>query len=600
MSNTIRYDSLVVHYLARELDERLRGRRLRGVRLDSEARRFVLEMDAERLVWELHPARGWIRLVQDAGDATVQAAAEGWAGRRIRTQRRPRIRRVIAPPDERWLEIEIDAGGQDRASRFVVELLTNQWNVIALAPDRTIVGILRSREAGGRTLRPGVPYSPPGAGAATGATGAAGDPRVDRKTPPRREGTDAPVDRARWRELLGDLAPEERARALVRSLAWTSPLNVGPILGPAGEPDPTGSDPTEPRPMELHGGDAVEIGMGPAALLDDAWRRYGDIVSRPPPRPQLIELGRPTPYPLPLPGVPGQSMLSLLAALDAAAEAPAALAPEVRAALVDRLDRVRRRGDRLRAEAEEAPLRAEALRRNADLLMAQLHRVSRGDTRVTLDDFAGGSVAVELDPRLGPADNAQALYDRARKRTRAAARLPERVRDAVSEGSRLESLIAAIDAGRAEPAEVERWLAEVRPADSPSGEATRLPYRRYRSSGGLEIRVGRAGRANDELTFHHAAPDDIWLHARDTAGAHVILRWNDREQNPPQRDLLEAATLAALNSRARTSGTVPVDWTRRKHVRKPRKAPPGAVIPDRVATVFVQPDPTLPDRLAEE
>jgi predicted ribosome quality control (RQC) complex YloA/Tae2 family protein len=600
VSNTIRYDSLLVHYLARELDERLRARRLRGVRLDSEARRFVLEMDDERLVWELHPSRGWIRLVQDAGAATIQAAAEGWAGRRIPTQRRPRIRRVTAPPDERWLEIEIDAGGQDRASRFVVELLTNQWNVIALAPDRTIVGALRSRETGGRTLRPGVPYMPPGAGAGTGAAGAGRHPREDRTTPPRREGTDAPVDRARWWELLGDLAPEERARALVRSLAWTSPLNVGAILGPAGEPNSTGSHPTEPGPMEVRGGVGAEIGIGPTQPLDDAWRRYGDIVSRPPAHPQLIELGRPTPYPLPLPGVPGRSMLSLLAALDAAAEAPATLAPEVRAALVDRLDRVRRRGERLRAEAEEAPLRAEALRHNADLLMAQLHRVSRGDTKVTLDDFAGGSVVVELDPRLGPADNAQALYDRARKRTRAAARLPERVRDAVSEGSRIESLIAAIDAGRAEPEEVERWLAEVRPADGPAGEATRLPYRRYRSSGGLEIRVGRAGRANDELTFHHAAPDDIWLHARDTAGAHVILRWNDREQNPPQRDLLEAATLAALNSRARTSGTVPVDWTRRKHVRKPRKAPPGAVIPDRVATIFVQPDPALPDRLADD
>jgi len=68
---------------------------------------------------------------------------------------------------------------------------------------------------------------------------------------------------------------------------------------------------------------------------------------------------------------------------------------------------------------------------------------------------------------------------------------------------------------------------------------------------------------------------------------------------PPRRDLVEAAVLAALNSRARTSATVPVDWTRRKHVRKPRKAAPGAVIPDQVATVFVEPDPDLPARLAD-
>jgi predicted ribosome quality control (RQC) complex YloA/Tae2 family protein len=141
-------------------------------------------------------------------------------------------------------------------------------------------------------------------------------------------------------------------------------------------------------------------------------------------------------------------------------------------------------------------------------------------------------------------------------------------------------------------------IAEVRPRDgAATAEAPRLPYRRFRSSGGLEIRVGRAGRANDELTFRHSSPDDIWLHARDAAGAHVILRWGDRDRNPPRRDLIEAALLAALNSRARTSGTVPVDWTRRKHVRKPRNAPAGTVIPDRVSTLFVEPDPTLPDRL---
>jgi predicted ribosome quality control (RQC) complex YloA/Tae2 family protein len=84
------------------------------------------------------------------------------------------------------------------------------------------------------------------------------------------------------------------------------------------------------------------------------------------------------------------------------------------------------------------------------------------------------------------------------------------------------------------------------------------------------------------------------------AGAHVILRWQDRTANPPARDLHEAAVLAALHSRARTSGTVPVDWTRRKYVRKPRKAPPGAVVPDRVSTLFVEPDPALAARLAAD
>jgi hypothetical protein len=559
VSNAIRYDALLVHYLAQELAGRLRARRLRGVRLDSDAHRFTLELDGERLVWELHPTRGWIRRVEDTAAGALPAAVEGWGGRRVPTQRRPRVRRIASPPDERWLEIEIDAGGPERASRFVVELMTNQWNVLALAPDRTILSALRSRASGTRVLRAGSPYSPPGASGR-----------------PAREGLDRPVTLERWLELLGDLAPAERAVAMVRALAWTSPLNAPAILGPAA---------VEPEPLQA------------------AWERYAQLAARPEAQPQVLELDRATPYPLPLPGVPCRPAPSLLAALEAVSPGPGSdvLAPEVRAALQDRVDRTRARAHRMREEAEEAPAKASALRRRADLLMAQLHRVEKGARQAALDDFEGGTVTVDLDPALTPAANAQSLYDRARKRQRAADRLPARVAATLAELHRLEVLLQAMDDGRADPVAVAEAMADVRPREGPTADrAPRLPYQRFRSSGGLEIRVGRAGRANDDLTFHHASPDDIWLHARDVAGAHVILRWGDRDRNPPRRDLVEAAVLAALNSRARTASTVPVDWTRRKHVRKPRKAPAGAVIPDRIATLFVAPDPTLPERLGRD
>ena len=568
MSNLIVYDSILVRYLARELDERLRARRLRGVRMDPGHRRLTLELDDHRLVWELHPTRGWIRLLTGALPAEAE---EGWGGRRIRTQRRPRVRRVVAPPDERWLALDIDAGGADRASRFVVELMTNQWNALAVAPDGTILAALWPRQAGGRDLRPGRPYAPPG-----------GDG-------PGREGADAPVTLERWESLLEPVPPGDRARALVRSLAWTSPTNAASILegAPRRGPGDAGD-----------AGDAGEEGAGGPSLRS-AWERYTALATLPDPRPQLLALRGGQPYPLPLPGVAGRPTLSLLAAFEGALESEApALAPEVRSALESRLEKVARRAERLREEAAAAPGRAGELRRRADLLMAQLHGVRKGQAEAELDDFQGGTLVVELDPALSPAENAKSLYDRARKRERAAERLPARVREAVAERNRLESLLAQLESGEADPAEVERWLAAVRPeTGDEEGEAARRPYLRFRSSGGLEIRVGRSGRANDDLTFHHSSPDDIWLHARDVGGAHVILRWSDTSQNPPKRDLMEAAILAALNSKARSSATVPVDWTRRKYVRKPRKAPPGAVLPDRVATVFVEPDPALPERL---
>ncbi|HUE77261.1 MAG TPA: NFACT RNA binding domain-containing protein [Longimicrobiales bacterium] len=551
MSNAIRYDALLVHYLARELDERLAGQRIDATRFDPDQRRFVLELEAETLVWELHPTRGWLRAIsgtpEEAGPAT-----RGWASRDVRIKRRARILRVSAAADDRLLDIVIDAGGPDRASRFVIELMTNQWNVAALDPAGRIVAVLWAREAGGRMLRRGVPYGPP----------AAREPRA---------GLDAPLDPDTFRDLVAGVDSSKRRSALLRGVAWTSPLNAWAILG-----------------------------EGEREGLDRAYDRYRAIASRPDQRPRILALDRPTLYPLPLPGVDDRPVPTLLAGMEALAaeEAPAGLAPEVRAALQARRDHAARRAERLRAEAEAASPKAAALRHRADLLMAQLHGVPKGAEEVTLDDFEGGEIVVQLDPTRSAAENAGDLYDRARKRQRAAERLPARIRAAEAERDRVDALLAAMDRGEADPGEVARWVKEVRPSEGPSSATEdRLPYHAFLSSGGLEIRVGRSGRANDALTFRHSAPDDIWLHARDVAGAHVILRWTDREQNPPKRDVIEAAVLAALNSRARTSGTVPVDWTRRKYVRKPRKAPPGAVLPERVQTVFVEPDPELPGRL---
>ncbi len=557
MSDPITYDSLLVHYLARELEGRLVARRLRRVRFDSEHRRFTLELDEQRLVWELHPTRGWIRVIKDHdGDDDLPAeAAEGWGGRRVRTQRRPRVRAVTAPPDDRIIEIEIDAGGPDLAARFVVELMTNQWNVLALAPDRRIVSTLWSRHAGGRALRTGELYQPP----------SGFEPR---------EGRDQPLALERWTELLAEVDPDQRERALVRNVAWTSPLNAGPILE-------AGTAPDAPDPLEA------------------AWLRYRELAARPEAHPHVIQRDGGFPYPLPLPGLPARPVMSLLAAFDEAATTDA-LAPEVRSALEDRLERVTRKAERLREEAEAAPARARELRARADLLMARLHELEKGLESVELDDFYGETVTVELDPALSPVENAEELYDRAGRRERAADRLPAKVREAVAERHRIEGFIEALDSDEADPEELARWIDEVRPTSgSDADDAEPLPYRRFRSSGGLEIRVGRSGKANDHLTFHHSSPDDIWLHARDAAGAHVILRWPERDQNPPRRDLLEAAILAAVHSKARTSATVPVDWTRRKYVRSPRKAPPGTVIPDRVSTLFVEPDKEIVARLSE-
>ena len=240
-------------------------------------------------------------------------------------------------------------------------------------------------------------------------------------------------------------------------------------------------------------------------------------------------------------------------------------------------------------------------REAANLLLSRLREVERGASQATLTDFDGTVVTLSLDPSLSPHENAEVLYKEAARQERAIKRLPPLLDRAKSRVEELSLLENRLEAGELSPKEVEALLPAGTGRDRGGAKEKdlRLPYKRFKSSGGLEIRVGKGSGDNDALTFRHARPEDVWLHARDSAGAHVVLRWSNKEP-PPARDLKEAAVLAALNSRARGAGVVPVDWTRKKHVRKRRGASPGTVFPDRTKTLFVEPDPELPDRLRWE
>lgn len=551
MSNPVRYDPLLVRYLADELSERLRGRRIRAVRLDPDARLAALDLEDEALVLSLHPTRGHTFLGATPAAADVVALP-----------RRATLARVGAPADERILTLDVFGTPADRPRRIVVELMTNQWNVLVLDGHGRILSALWRREAGGRALRPGAVYTPP--------------------PPAGRAGAQTPVTRGAWRALLGPLAPDERRAALLRSVAYTSPINAGAILGRAAREE----------------GDAA---------LDAAYDRYAALAGLPPARPCSLQLpAGAQPYPLPLPDVSCAVADTLLDAFRAAAESAGAVPagavgvpPELVERLRRRVSRTEARIERLWQELEGAAAEAERLRRGGDLLLAHLGVVRKGMESVELPDFEGGAQVVALDPALSPVENANAFYDQARRRERASERVPPLIEKLEGEVARLGAVLARAEAGEAQAAEVEAAAGEPDRAARAAADEEPLPFRRYRTSRGLEVRVGRSGRANDDLTFHHSAPNDVWLHARDVAGAHVILRWGDAEANPSQRDLSEAAVLAALHSRARTSSVVAVDWTRRKYVRKPRKAPPGAVVPDRVKTVFVEPDAALERRMRE-
>ncbi|MDQ1447029.1 MAG: hypothetical protein QOI20_3495, partial [Acidimicrobiaceae bacterium] len=113
--------------------------------------------------------------------------------------------------------------------------------------------------------------------------------------------------------------------------------------------------------------------------------------------------------------------------------------------------------------------------------------------------------------------------------------------------------------------------------------------RRYRSSDGYEVIVGRGARENDELTFRVARSYDTWMHAADYPGSHVVVRARGKDDPIPHRTLVEAARLAAHFSQARKDGKVAVNYTQRKFVSKPRGAAPGLVYLSSFRTLLVEP-----------
>ncbi len=263
----------------------------------------------------------------------------------------------------------------------------------------------------------------------------------------------------------------------------------------------------------------------------------------------------------------------------------------VRADLERRLARVRKRirdGERALSAAEEA----DALRREADLLLAHAHAIPRGADRATLADFEEGETTVDLDPTRTAAENAKARYDAARRREDRAERAIEREPELERERAELERSLATLD--ELDDATVRARAEALR--TRPERARRTVPGASYPGPHGFEVLVGRSARENDALTFRVARSRDLWLHVQGWHGAHVVIRSGGREV--PFDTVLFAARLAAGHSKAVGGDNVPVDVTERKNVWKVKGGPPGAVHYAHQKTVYVTPsrDPTAEGR----
>lgn len=292
----------------------------------------------------------------------------------------------------------------------------------------------------------------------------------------------------------------------------------------------------------------------------------------------------------------------------------------IRKILQTQRDRCKRKAVLLQQEMA-ASEEAARYRLYGDLLLAYQHEVQQGQQTVELANYftEDGSlplVKVLLDPRFDAVNNANRYFNKYHKLRRALELVPAQIEQNHAEQATIEQLLADLMLAD-NAAEIALVKAEVQAAGYIRGKPT-LDKRAQKaakkgkkgkltkgkavppgggvplyvqSREGFTLLVGKNSRQNEDVTFHQATANDIWLHVRGAAGAHVIIKAAGREI--PRSTIEQAACLAAYYSEARGSTSAPVDYTLQRHVRHMKGGGPGMVIYERERTIYVEPDKAL-------
>ena len=241
-------------------------------------------------------------------------------------------------------------------------------------------------------------------------------------------------------------------------------------------------------------------------------------------------------------------------------------------------------------------------KRTGDLLLANIATAVRDGNKVRLTDYyADGApvIEIEADQNRSLQDEAAARFRQYTKAKRAADEIAERLKQIDRDTAVLEHRLQQLDAiikSRDEAAlnSFEKPPPAPRVAPRKSAKPEKISgVRRYLSTDGYEILVGRAAKDNDNLTFRVAQPNDLWMHAGDYPGSHVVVR-NPTRKEIPQRTVIEAAQLAGRFSQASDDAKVVIHYTERKFLSKPKGAAPGLVRLARFRSMTVEPKESVP------
>lgn len=236
---------------------------------------------------------------------------------------------------------------------------------------------------------------------------------------------------------------------------------------------------------------------------------------------------------------------------------------------------------------------AEKYRIYGELLTANLHNIKQGQIAVVENYYDENKpLQIKLDERLSPSKNAQRYFEKYAKIKKAISYAEKQLKEFEEELSYLYSIVDYADAARTEEEleQIRQELSQQKTSGKDKTETNKKtaqvkPHISSQEIDGFTVFWGRNNTQNDYVTFKLARPDDIWLHAKAAHGPHVIIRTEGK--TPPDNVLYKAAQIAAnLN---KTFGAE-VDYTYKKHVKKPPGAKPGFVTYANYKTIFVKYD----------
>jgi len=472
------------------------------------------------------------------------------------------VRKVEISPLDRILTLNLDK--QDRVgsrypSRLILESMARDSNAILIDPSDKIQGLLRAESTKHRKLHPGAAYQAP-----------------------RPQHRKRPVDvtAEEFRQTLSEAdTPVEALMTLCAGvdLRWAEELHLRAEMAGTDILSMTQTLSNKPPFDELPGCFLSPVGryLTPVPYtpkgLDETKFKPVDTIS------QAIELV----YQDSLKGQDKRGKKKGLAKT---------LKGAIKTASTKR--------DRINQDLETAR-KANDLEKMGSLILSQPQSIQQGVSSVEVNnlfDDKSSTITIPLSPDLSPTENGQAFLKRAAKLKKSAPILERRLLQTEDTVKKLESLRneletlveeEAIDAFQFKL--VKRGLVRPRQARSKAKkiDSSGLHPRKYRTSDGWEVWVGRNDQENDRLT-KSAPRHALWFHAHGCSGSHVVLRPRDKRDPSPEA-LHDAASLAAYWSKARGSKTVPVNYTEARHVQKPSGASAGLVTIRKEKTLFVQP-----------